>query len=109
MGDRGNIKVGKVYLYTHWRGSFIKQILQKALRRKARWNDEAYLTRIIFEEMIGIDTGSETGFGISTKIQDNEHPILEVDCENQKIKCDDESWTFEEFISLENHDKEVNE
>jgi len=102
MGDRGNIKVGKVYLYTHWGGSNLKTVLKKALSRKQRWNDEAYLTRIIFCEMIieeeqGLN--EETGFGISTKIQDNENPILEVDVEHQEIKENGEIInSFEEFI-----------
>lgn len=106
MGDRGNIKIGKVYLYTHWGGSKIKQTLQKALARHQRWNDEAYLTRIIFCEMIGNDIDGETGYGISTSIQDNNHNIIEVDVKNQKIKeliSDNNDivtseWSFQEFI-----------
>ena len=98
MGDRGNIKVGKVYLYTHWSGSYIKEILKKALSREQRWNDESYLTRIIFCEMLEGDIDGETGFGISTEIVDNEYPILEVDVENQEVKCNGNVWSFEEFI-----------
>ena len=108
MGDRGNIKVGGVYLYTHLGGYKIKQTLLKALRRRQRWNDCAYLTRIIFCEMLDGNLDGETGFGISTRICDNEHNILEVDCDNQKIRelLDDTSeivkeWTFEEFLKQE--------
>ncbi|KKN28612.1 hypothetical protein LCGC14_0852570 [marine sediment metagenome] len=103
MGDRGNIKVGNVYLYTHWGGSEIKQTLQDVLKRKQRWDDEAYLTRMIFCGMCD-DLSGETGFGISTKIQDNEYNILEVDCASQKVKEVTEEgvlvkeWTFAEFI-----------
>ncbi len=98
MGDRGNIKVGKVYLYTHWGGSEIKQILKNALSKKLRWDDEAYLTRIIFCEMIKEDVSGETGFGISTEICDNDNVILEVDVENQEVKFGDTIKTFNEFI-----------
>ena len=102
MGDRGNIKVGNVYLYIHWGGSTLKGVLIRALKRKQRWNDEAYLTRIIFCEMMAEEQESldgETGFGISTKIQDNEHPILEVDCKTQTIKIEGNVIaTFREFI-----------
>jgi len=102
MGDRGNIKVGSIYFYTHWGGSEIKKILQNALvRGKGRWEDESYLNRIIFCEMIQEDVMGETGYGISTGICDNDHPILEVDVENQKIKCGDLVWTFEDYIKQE--------
>ena len=103
MGDRGNIKVGKVYLYTHWYGSHLVEILKKALvRGRGRWNDESYLTRIIFSEML-IQCSSEdydalsdtTGFGISTYIPDNEHEILEVNCKTQTVN----DIPFEEFIN----------
>lgn len=113
MGDRGNIKVGKVYLYTHWSGSDIKNTLLKALKRKQRWDDEPYLTRIIFCELLEGDLEGETGFGISTKICDNEHNIFEVDVEKQEVreleydwKKDKaekvvNKWTFEQFVTKE--------
>lgn len=98
MGDRGNIKVGKVYLYTHWGGSEITEILKSALiRGKGRWNDEPYLTRIIFCEMIKDDVMGDTGYGISTVICDNEYPILDVDCAKQTVN----GIPFKEFIKEE--------
>lgn len=114
MGDRGNIVVlsdlveGKerqaVYLYTHWGGSEIKNTLKEVLSRKQRWDDMPYLTRIIFQEMIGEDDG-EAGFGIQTYLGDNEYPLLVVDTINQKVWEAEESdlmiplhvWTFSEF------------
>jgi len=98
MGDRGNIKVGKVYLYTHWGGSEIPEILKKALvRGMGRWNDEPYLTRIIFCEMIKDDVMGDTGYGISTHICDNEHEILEVDCNTQTVN----GIPFKEYVKEE--------
>ena len=96
MGDKGNIKVDEIYLYTHWRGSYLKEILKNALiRSKDRWNDKPYLTRIIFCEMIkGTDLDDTTGYGISTEICDNEHKILEVDTKKQKVN----GISFKEFV-----------
>jgi hypothetical protein len=98
MGDRGNIKIGGVYLYTHWAGSEISQILRDALKRgRSRWTDESYLARIIFCEMIKHDVMGTTGYGISTEIIDNEHDILEVNCDKQTVN----GISFKEFIGDE--------
>lgn len=89
MGDRGNIVVrgpyGDVWFYTHWYGTDMKYILQRALARNQRWDDAAYLARIIFSELIKNDVDGETGYGISTHMLDNEHGILVVDVPNQKV------------------------
>jgi len=121
MGDRANIVVtgpdtDPVFLYTHWRGYATPGILQAALvRGRSRWGDTSYLTRIIFCEMINNDTDGLTGFGISTRITDNERPILYVVdegkglvalCpadENQNDGIGDplgSGWTFEEFCAI---------
>jgi hypothetical protein len=76
MGDRGNIIIeadgqtfpAPVYLYTHWSGSDIPKLLKAALiKGVSRWDDPAYLARIIFQTLIGGDKG-ETGFGLSTSM-----------------------------------------
>lgn len=86
IGNRGNIKIGKIYFYTHWGGSELYDYVRNALDRgRERWTDEPYLARIIFCEMVGDDVKGTTGFGISTEICDNEHNILEVDVKNQKV------------------------
>src|SRR5277367_2869417 len=101
MGDRGNIAIKQhdstvkeesafLYLYSHWAGRSLPHKLQKALiRGKDRWSDEPYLSRIIFCEMIG--SGNElqelTGFGITTYITDNEHPLLVVDAETNTVSA----------------------
>lgn len=85
MGDRGNIVVKQgrdnppVWLYTHWSGCDMPLLLQNALKRKQRWDDNSYLTRIIFCALIQGDTEGETGYGISTIENDNEHHYLVVD------------------------------
>jgi hypothetical protein len=124
MGDRGNIVVlqhgygygdgdapdGAIYLYTHWRGSELPSLLATGLDRgRSRWTDEPYLTRIIFDALTGGDHET-TGFGISTRLGDNEHPILVVDTDRQRVASrheggeiavpvhEDEGWSFEEFL-----------
>jgi hypothetical protein len=103
MGDRANIVVeqteGSVYLYTHWGGSGIRATLAAALDRgRPRWTDPAYLTRIIFSEMIQGDVLGGTGYGIST---DHCEPgnDLWVDPYAQTVLDGRVSYTFEEFIN----------
>jgi len=117
MGDRGNITIrqwnseDRVYLYTHWGGSEIGSTLQNALKRQWRWSDPAYLARIIFDEMTGDDHGQEGGFGIATSAPDNEHLVLDVDCQTQTVNVRNlsdkagllgpvEHWSFRDFIRL---------
>jgi len=115
MGDRANIVVHEtvenkdatVFLYTHWGGYKIKETLQKALARKQRWDDPAYLTRIIFCEMVKKDVDGETGYGISTTMCDNEHNLLHVHPAQKIVKEVTEdgkmvkSWTFEQYIKAD--------
>lgn len=87
MGDRANVVVPNpykegeaVYLYSHWGGSELPDVLASALERGVgRWNDAPYLTRIIFNEMTKGNEMAETGFGISTSLCDNGYPLLVVD------------------------------
>lgn len=102
MGERGQIQVGKVYLYTHWRGDQLREILTAAIGRKERWNDEEYLTRIIFSEMVKNELMDATGYGIgSIEHFDLNYPLMVVDIKEQVVhEIGDGSatmWTFEEF------------
>ncbi len=120
MGDRGNIVIKqfgsdeRVYLYTHWRGTELPTILRDALASEAgrrRWNDNVYLARIIFTEMQRNARDPELGFGISTRLTDNEHPILVVDCEAREVRVEADPdgrsspavgkrWSFEDYVKL---------
>lgn len=112
MGDRGNIVMrfgGKtdIYLYTHWSGSEIGATAQRALTKQWRWDDDAYLARIVFDELTTGQHGKETGFGIAPYPCDNEHDYLCIDVEAQKVrrldagnKNEKQSWSFEEFVKL---------
>ena len=94
MGDRANVAVqdhGKrVYLYTHWDGYELPELVRMALARRQRWNDAPYLTRILFCTLVAGAEKDETGFGISTEICDNEHPIIIVDCDKQIVTIEAE-------------------
>lgn len=100
MGDRGNIVVKgyddrQVFLYSHWGGTNLPGILSRALKTgEARWNDEAYIARIIFAHMIeGCRVDATTGFGISAGLGDNEHAILVVNAVQQTVEVWAASWT----------------
>ncbi len=111
MGERGNIQVGKVWLYTHWRGHELKEILKSALiRGHSRWRDEQYLTRIIFCEMVAGDEMGCESFGIWHRMMDNNYPVLvvdvdrqqvmeyEVDMDNRKLGKRICVWSFKDFV-----------
>lgn len=105
MGDRANIHVveergGDLYFYTHWEGTELPRTLAAALARgRGRWGDEAYLSRIIFCEMVRVDTLSETGFGISTYRGDWNHEDLLVHMGDQTVTDrDGRTYSFADFV-----------
>jgi len=116
MGDRGNITIrqdqalDRIFLYTHWGGSEIGSVLQRALGKRWRWDDPAYLARIIFDELTDGKHGEETGYGISLYAPDNEHLILDVETTRATVSARNLDggrlgeaiieWTFEEFLRL---------
>jgi len=124
MGDRGNIVIetngDRIYLYSHWSGRDLPTILKNALASKqgrGRWNDESYLTKIIFGFMLeGNDPKDEIGFGISTTLGDGEYALLVVNVDLKKVYLESDgsheigqntqSWSFEEYAALPNVDWE---
>lgn len=110
MGDRANIKFvevegGEIFFYTHWSGTELPEILAAALDRgRDRWNDESYLARIIFSEMVKDDLGSNTGAGISTYRTDYEYDDLIVSVKDQRIYGRGGDLSFEDFVT---HHKEA--
>jgi len=106
MGDRANIHVRRgnddpgVYLYTHWRGSELPFILQDALSKRWRWDDGAYLARIIFDTMTEFSHGQESGFGISSTIEDGASRVLVVNTETKTVSFGNQVWTFDEYLAL---------
>jgi hypothetical protein len=107
MGDRANVLVkhdagdNGVWLYTHWYGSKLPEILQTALKRKQRWDDASYLARIIFSEMIKDDVDGETGYGISSELGDGGNHVLEVNVQEQTVSYESKTYSFTAFCRLE--------
>lgn len=93
MGDRGNIavqfegdKTKRVWFYTHWSGYSMDSIIAAALERgKDRWNDDQYLARIIFCELVKGNEMDVTGFGIGVEPGDNGHAFRIVDIEAKTV------------------------
>jgi len=109
VGDRSNVKIAyesgaMIGFYTHWGGTELPTIVQTALKRgKPRWDDEAYLARIIFSEMIKDEVNELTGFGIypGDHEYDEEHKTIFVNIKEQTVIIGCLSWTFEDYIKEE--------
>jgi len=109
MGERAQILIEDtgVYLYTHWGGIEIIDLLRTALKRKQRWDDPEYFGRIIFCEMIKGEEKEETGYGIGTKIHsDLDHPLIIINCKEQIVTYLDKKLSFEDFIITEEDEVE---
>jgi hypothetical protein len=115
MGNRANVYLHHghelgVYLYTHWAGDDLPETVRTALDRgEARWTDNQYLARIVFDEMLGDRHGEETGFGISAVLCDGARRIVDVDTAEQNVTLivDDArqaSETFTEYVARERAD-----
>lgn len=94
-----------VYLYQHYDGDTLPDEVKAALKRgKDRWDDDEYLTRIIFCEMVKHHVEDLTGYGIgTTKHGDIEYLVI-VNCEKQTVsvnhstKGEIESYSFVDVI-----------
>lgn len=114
MGDRANVVVRDnwpdeqgekeaVFLYSHWGGTELPEVLRQALvRGEERWSDGSYLARIIFAEMIKGDPEGSTGFGISTRLTDNEyHLIVVIPSEEAIVLLPEEDYRLQGFPALD--------
>jgi len=121
MGDRGNIffvdrleaeGLEGIYMYTHWSGSMLPLIVRDALERgRERWGDPQYLARIVFCELIKDAILEETGYGLGTRLVDNEHIVIRIDDLSSRVSFhepgkerlpDDPglvSWSYEEYLA----------
>lgn len=107
MGDRANVLIkskgrNEIYFYTHWNGYKLPITVQDALKRgRDRWDDEIYLNRIIFSEMIKDRIMDITGYGISSYVGDGEDRIIHINVEKQQVTLKNQSYTFEKYIALD--------
>lgn len=106
MGDRANVLVFAdkdstgIYLYTHWTGTELPLDVRDALARHQRWDDPAYLTRIIFCTMARNSFDMETRYGISTFPTDGMNRVLIVHVHSQEVQRNKKTWSFAEFAAL---------
>lgn len=115
MGDRANIKFtfgqdretgqehDPIYLYTHWHGSELPLMLKEALAAgKGRWGDESYLARICISRIVDMagDHLSDTGWGLSPYVVDNEYPITECNLIDNTVTVNGTTWPFAEYVTL---------
>lgn len=102
-----------LYLYAHWHGSALPDLLRAALlspESRNRRGDPPYQARILTTQIIHAAKGTleETGWGLSPYFCDSEHPVLVVDLEHSRIslrtaanKGDKSRWlSFDEFCAL---------
>jgi len=108
MGTRSQVHFiqSGVYLYQHWDGSLLPSRVQSAISLNDRWDDEEYLTRIVFDSMKTKTAQKTTGYGIGTTRHGDIEFLVEIDCIRQTVKVSsgfgddmDMIWTgtFEEF------------
>lgn len=97
MGDRGQVRFiygqdeGEVWFYTHWGASELVGDVQNALvRGKGRWDDDEYLARIVFCEMVGVNgvTGT-TGYGIGMSKHGDVWQVVTVDASNNTVTVEE--------------------
>lgn len=117
MGDRSNIVVkdsdgSRIWLYGHWMGADSIRVVAEVLELRTRWSDAPYLTRLLFSHMTaGEPPFAETGFGISTRMCDNEYPVIVLDTFTGTVVLEDAPFgqeltevtpavTFDEFLSV---------
>jgi hypothetical protein len=109
MGDRANVYVHEgdqpgVYLYTHWSGTELPGVVQKALASEGgrrRWDDGPYLARIVFEAMIDGSRGGESGYGIATFAPDGTDRVISLDVLTLQAASPGGRWSFEEFTKVD--------
>ena len=104
MGDRAQVKINDVFLYTHYGATDLVDDVKRAIAKNWRWSDEEYLARIIFNEMQNGDYDTETGFGISTKKHGDIWRLITI--KDQKVIVEDNdkkifNGSFEDFLKFE--------
>lgn len=107
MGDRAQIIIRRagtvIHLYAHWNGYMLPKLLGNGLRAgQGRWDDDSYLTRILFCNMLEKgDLRETTGFGISTQYQDSSPETdLIVDMDEKRVYYMDHYWSFADYIAM---------
>ena len=100
MGVRTDIKLvyekqSKIYLYSHWdEAETLKETIKDVLKRKLRWDDNAYLARMIFSAIVKEDIDGETGYGISLEPMGDSEVVVDL------VKQTVDGMSYDDFINL---------
>lgn len=67
-----------VFIYSHWYDAMtLKAKIKNVLERRERWDDESYLARMIFSNIIQLDDiNSATGFGLAPYSMGDHAPVV---------------------------------
>jgi len=102
-----------VYLYQHMDGYNLAEEVQIALKKKERWDDPEYLTRIIFATMLKENNAVDgtLSYGIGTEEHGDIEYLVNVNTLSQRIivlnKRYGQGWKtlldepFEEYIKMD--------
>ena len=100
---QGETEYQPIFIYSHWGGdddinnSPLAQQVREALSKRDRWDDDSYLARMIFSQIVkdaGID--DPTGVGLSPYEIDPEFPTITVDLGGQTVN----GIAFEKFVAM---------
>lgn len=116
MGDRANFGIrhsngDTVFIYAHWGGEGMLSRFANALKvTKAygRLNDEAYATRIIFEQILKDAYSPDLSYGITVnELCDNEHKVPVFFVAEQKVTLFDmdRGYGFDKQVVTYNVDR----
>jgi len=116
MGTRAQVHIVDtgIYLYQHYDGYELPTIVRNAMiRGMDRLNDDEYLTRIIFSEMIKSDIDGITGYGIGNVRHSDIEYLVTVDVHNQRVKVEHIDYytlwcSFSEFIECSDYNETIN-
>jgi hypothetical protein len=95
----------RIYLYGHWMGEESIQVVLDVLARYRRWDDQSYLTRMLFSRMVREDIDGEFGFGISLSRTVTDYPDIVLRPNECLIWLENEGneltprMKYDEFIS----------
>ena len=101
-----------VVLFKHSDGDYLINDVIEAMKRGIRWGDPAYLSRVIFCQMLSGEKNplrESTGYGILTDNIGDAKVEIVIDCNRQEvivkeINRDNERYTFKEFSKLATSD-----
>ena len=93
-----HFKNSGVYLYQHHDGYHLPMEVAHALSLKERWDDEEYLTRIVFDTMKDGSRATTTGYGIGTEEHGDIEYLVVLDVDNQTVEV--KTWLLDKLVSV---------